>query len=266
MFRWSANYISRAVIDLHSHILPGIDDGSETIEEALEMARSAVADGIDVVAATPHVRGDFPTEPGRMEQLVESVRAALDEHSIPLELLTGGEIDLEMLPELPDAELRRFGLGGNPRYLLLETPYSGWPLGLEQTVFDLQLRGFAVVLAHPERNEEVQESPKRLERLVEMGMLVQLTAASVDGRLGPRTQKTGLGLVERGLAHLLASDAHAPTVRQVGMSAAAQQIGDAALARWLTREVPAAIIAGADLPPRPERRPARRFRRRLRGD
>jgi protein-tyrosine phosphatase len=249
------------VIDLHSHILPGLDDGSETIEGALEMARSAVADGIRVVAATPHVRSDYPTGPGEMEELVESIRAELREHSIPLDLLTGGEIALDLLPELPDPVLRRFGLGGNPRYLLLESPYDGWPLGLEQTVFELQLRGFVVVLAHPERNDEVQERPERLERLVEMGTLVQLTAASIDGRLGQRPQKTGLRLLERGLAHLLASDAHAPTVRQVGMSAAAQQIGDEALARWLTHDVPAAIVAGTELPPRPERS-GRRFRRR----
>jgi protein-tyrosine phosphatase len=253
------------VIDLHSHILPGLDDGSETVEAALEMARSAVADGISAVAATPHVRSDYPTGPGEMEELVESIRAELREHSIPLELLTGGEIALDLLPELPDPVLRRFGLGGNPRYLLLESPYNGWPLGLEQTVFELQLRGFAVVLAHPERNDEVQERPERLERLVELGTLIQLTAASIDGRLGPPPQKTGLRLLELGLAHLLASDAHAPTVRQVGMSAAAQVIGDEAIARWLTEDVPAAIVADTEVPTRPERQ-GRRFLRPFRDD
>ena len=247
------------MIDLHSHILPGLDDGAETIDAALEMARSAVADGIGVIAATPHVRSDYPTDPARMEQLVEAVRAALSEQSIPLELLPGGEIALDMLAELPDPVLRRFGLGGNPRYLLVEPPYSGWPLGLEQTVFELRLRGFAVVLAHPERNDEVQESPERLERLVEMGTLVQLTAAAVDGRLGQRPQKTALRLLELGLAHLLASDAHAPTVRQVGMSAASREIGDDALGHWLTHGVPAAIVAGRELPARPER-PGRKLR------
>ncbi len=252
------------MIDLHSHILPGLDDGSETFEAALELARSAIADGITCVAATPHVRDDYPTEPGQMEELVASLRAGLREQAIALELLTGGEIALDFLPQLDDAALRRFGLGGNPRCLLLEMPYSGWPLGLEQTVFDLQLRGFAIVLAHPERNDEVQERPERLERLVEMGTLVQLTAASIDGRLGPPPQKTGIRLLQLGLAHLLASDAHAPTVRQVGMSAAAKQIGDEALAAWLTQDMPAAIVAAGEFPPRPERpeRPNRRFRRR----
>jgi protein-tyrosine phosphatase len=251
------------VIDLHSHILPGLDDGSATLEDAVEMARSAVADGIRVIAATPHVRSDYPTEPAEMEEAVQSVRTALREHSIPLELLTGGEIDLAMLSRLSDPDLRRFGLGGNPRYLLIESPYTGWPLGLEQTVFELQLRGFAIVLAHPERNEEVQERPERLERVVEMGVLIQLTAASIDGRLGPRSQKTGLRLLERDLAHLLASDAHAPSVRQVGMAASASVIGDDALARWLTRDVPGAIVGDSQVPPRPERAGGR-LRRRLR--
>lgn len=254
---------SQAVIDLHSHILPGLDDGSARTEDALEMARSAVADGIRVVAATPHVRSDYPTAPAEMEEAVRLIRRELREQSIPLELLTGGEIALDMLPDLPDPVLRRFGLGGNPRYLLLESPYTGWPLGLEQTVFELQLRGFAIVLAHPERNEEVQESPERLERIVEMGALIQLTAASIDGRLGPRSQKTGLHLLERGLAHLLASDAHAPSVRQVGMATSARVIGDDALARWLTSDVPAAIVGDSQVPPRPERSNGR-LRRRLR--
>ena len=96
--------------------------------------------------------------------------------------------------------------------------------------------------------------------LVERGMLVQLTAASLDGRLGPGAQKTARRLLELGLAHLLASDAHAPDLRQIGMSAAARAVGDEDLARWLTEDVPAAIVAGGEIPPRPARH-ARGFRR-----
>jgi protein-tyrosine phosphatase len=252
------------VIDLHSHILPGIDDGAESVEVSLEMARSAVADGITAIAATPHVRADYPTAPDEMERLVSSLRARLARSSIPLELLPGGEIALDFLPGLDDDELRRFGLGGNPRYLLLETPYLGWPLGLEDTFFQLQLRGFSLVLAHPERSAEVQENPGLVERLVEHGALVQITAASVDGRLGSAARKTALGLVELGLAHMLASDAHSPSVRQVGLSSAAEAIGDPALAEWLTEGVPGAILADMPLPARPERA-RRRFGLRRRG-
>jgi protein-tyrosine phosphatase len=249
------------MIDLHSHILPGLDDGAETLEVALEMARSAVADGITALAATPHVRDDYPTAPEAMERALETLRAALREAAVPLELLPGGELALEMLPELDDADLRRFGLGGNPGYLLIEMPYLGWPLELEETLFQLRLRGFTNVLAHPERNPDVQEQPEQLERLVETGTLVQLTAASVDGRLGPATRKVALQLVELGFAHMLASDSYAPTVRQVGMSEAAHAVGDVALARWLTEDVPAAIVAGRPIPERPEHTGRFRLRR-----
>jgi protein-tyrosine phosphatase len=246
------------VIDLHSHILPGLDDGADGVEAALEMARAAVADGTHTLAATPHVRADYPTRPGQMERLVESLRALLEEAAIPLQLLPGGEIAFDSLPDLDDDDLRRFGLAGNPRYLLLETPYFGWPLGLEDTLFQLQLRGFATVLAHPERSAEVQEHPELLERLVEKGTLVQITAASVDGRHGQSVRKTALQLVELGLAHMIASDAHAPEVRRIGLSAAARAIGDPALAEWLTEGVPAAIVDDGPLPARPERA-GRRF-------
>jgi protein-tyrosine phosphatase len=252
--------LTPAVIDLHSHILPGLDDGAATLEDALEIAEAAVRDGIRMIAATPHVRGDYPTSPEQMEQLVHSLRRGLREAAVPLDLLPGGEIALDLLPELGDDALRRFGLAGNSKYLLLEAPYFGWPLGLEDTFFQLQLRGFTPVLAHPERNGEVQASPERLAPLVERGTLVQLTAASLDGRLGPAPQKTGLRLLELNLAHLLASDAHAPTLRQIGMAAAARGVRNEELARWLTEEVPGAIVEGSEIPPRPVR-PLRRLRR-----
>jgi protein-tyrosine phosphatase len=248
------------MIDLHSHILPGLDDGAATLDDAIGIAEAAVEDGIRVIAATPHVRGDYPTSAEQMEQSVDSLRQELRDAGVSLELLPGGEIALDHLPYLGEDELRRFGLAGSPKYLLLEAPYFGWPLELEDTLFQLGLRGFTTVLAHPERNGEVQASPERLVPLVERGTLVQLTAASLDGRLGPRPRKTGLRLLELGVAHLLASDAHAPTLRQIGMSAAAHAVGDDELARWLTEDVPAAIVAGDQIPLRPTR-PPRRFRR-----
>ena len=248
------------MIDLHSHILPGLDDGAASLDDALGIAAAAVADGIRVIAATPHVRSDYPTTPEQMERLVDSLGRELQAAQVPLELLPGGEIALDRLPELGDDELRRFGLAGNPGYLLIEAPYFGWPLGIEDTVFQLQLRGFTTVLAHPERNRDVQAKPERLAPFVERGTLVQLTAASLDGRLGSRPQKAGLRLLDLSFAHMIASDAHAPTVRQVGMTAASRAVGDQELARWLTEDVPAAIVAGGDLPARPSR-PSRRFRR-----
>jgi protein-tyrosine phosphatase len=242
------------MLDLHAHILPGIDDGPSTLDGSLALARAAVEDGIELIAATPHVRHDYPTTADEMEQAVRELRAALADAEIPLDVRTGGELALDRL-ELAAVELRRFGLGGSPRHVLVETPYVGWPFDIGERLFRLRAAGFTPVLAHPERNDEVQADPEgRLRTLVESGTLVQLTAASMDGRLGRRARETGRRLLELELAHLLASDAHAPSIRAVGLSAAADAVGDAALVRWLTRDVPAAILEGDDLPPRPRTR------------
>ena len=253
------------MIDLHSHILPGLDDGVESLSAAVELARSALRDGITVIAATPHVRDDYPTSADEMERALEDTRAALAAEGVPLELLAGGEIALDRLSLLEEAELHRFALGGSKQALLLEFPYFGWPLGLEQTVFELRVRGWRPVLAHPERNNEVQASAGRLAHLVEAGALIQLTAASLDGRLGRATRATALRLLERGHAHLIGSDAHAPSLRQVGLSAAAAAVGDPVLARWLTVEVPRAIVDDAPIGARPSGRTGRRLWKRRAG-
>lgn len=242
------------MIDLHSHVLPGVDDGAPDMEGSLAIARSAAEDGVTVLAATPHVRDDFPTAADTMERLLAEVRAAVAGAGIPIEIVGGGELSLEKAGALPVDELRRFGLGGNPRYLLVETPYRGWPLDLQQRLFELRTNMITPVLAHPERNSDVQAHPELLVPLVAAGTLVQVTAASLDGRLGRHARATGLHLVQAGLAHLLASDAHAASVRQIGMSAAAAAVGDARLAEWLTVGVPGAILHGDPLPPRPATR------------
>ena len=137
-------------------------------------------DGIARIAATPHVRADYPTSPDTMERGVDVLNRAAREAGVPIEVLRGGELDLEYAARLDDATLARFGLGGNAAVLLLECPYSGWPLDLRDFVFRLGARGFSVVLAHPERNPDVQADPELLRPLVDAGVLVQLTAASVD--------------------------------------------------------------------------------------
>ena len=242
------------MIDLHSHILPGIDDGARTPAESLEIARAAVDDGIEVLAATPHVRDDYPTSADTMEQLVGDVRRLLHAERVPLDVRKGGEIAIDWLDRLPADELRRYGLGGNPGYLLVEFPYYGWPLRLSQWIFELKTMGLTPVLAHPERNGDVQADPERLRHLIEAGALVQLTAASLDGRIGRAPKEAGLELIETGLAHLIASDAHHASLREVGMRSAAGAVGNKRLAHWLTTEVPWAILTGSPLPERPPKR------------
>jgi len=173
------------VIDLHTHILPGLDDGAQSLEDSVAMAHAAVADGIRIVAATPHVRDDYPTTAAEMERGVAAVRQAIAAAGLSLDLRTGGEIALDRLGALDPVELSRFGLGGKAGYLLLEFPYYGWPLGLGNRLFELRSKGFIPVLAHPERNAEVQGLPERLRELVEQGAFVQVTSASLDGAPRP---------------------------------------------------------------------------------
>ena len=235
------------MIDLHSHVLYGIDDGPPTLEGSVEILRAAQGDGIEKIAATPHVRGDHRVTPEQMEAGVDE----LNRLDLGVEVLRGGELDLEYVRPFDDEMLRRFGLGGNPSLLLVEFPYVGWPLQLRDRLFDFTLRGFTVLLAHPERNPEVQREPSRVGELVDAGAYVQLTAASLDGRLGKRPRECGRALLDAGLAHVIASDAHAPSIRAVGMRAAADTADDVRLAQWLTVDVPAALVAGETPPPRP---------------
>jgi protein-tyrosine phosphatase len=248
------------LIDLHSHVLHGLDDGAATVEEAVAICEAEAADGVEILAATPHVRHDHPTTtPEAMEAALAEVRAAVGDR---IRLVPGAELDLDEL-ERPVEELRRFALAGSREWLLVETPYAGWPLDLADRLFRLRVKGFRAVLAHPERNAEVQARPDLLEPIVAAGTLVQLTAASVDGRVGSRAKRASSALLERRLAHLIASDAHTPDVRAGGLSAAVAAIGDRDLSRWLTVDVPRSIVEGTPTPPRPggAQRRRRLFRR-----
>jgi len=245
------------MIDLHSHILPGLDDGARNLQESLGIARSMADDGVRVVAATPHVRDDYPTTPEAMEEGLRRVRAAIGHAGTEIEVVAGAEIAFDRLEHLDEEALERFGLGGNPGLLLLEYPYHDRPLWLERECESLRARGVVPVIAHPERNPSVQERPDDLVGLVRAGAVVQLTAASVDGRLGKAVATCARRLLEDELAHLIASDAHAPGLREAGMSPARAAVGGGALGEWLTSLVPAALLAGEELPPRPAP-PARR--------
>ena len=246
------------MIDLHSHILPGLDDGVPSMRGAIEMARAAVRDGITAIAATPHVSYRYPTVPDDMERSVRDVVAALQDNGIPLRVLPGGELTIESASRLPPDERDRFGLAGRREYLLVEFPYHGWPMDLGPLIDRLRGEGVTPVIAHPERSADVRADPERLRPLVEGGALVQVTASSLDGTASRESRAVTMGLVQDGLAHLIASDAHSPKVRRVGMSEAGRAVGDDRLARWMTTEVPEAVVAGESIPPRPRSRPRAR--------
>jgi protein-tyrosine phosphatase len=240
------------VIDLHSHILPGLDDGTRSLEEARELARQAASDGITAIAATPHVRPDYPTTVEEMEWGVDELRADFDAESIPVRVLHGAEIDLGLLWQIPREELARLTIAQTGRYLLLEFPYRSWPMALSSTVSALIHSGIIPVLAHPERNPEVQDRPARILELVELGALLQITAGSVVGGLDRAAQYAAERLLELGVVHMLASDSHGPHIARGGMPAAVEALGDDKLARYLTVDVPTAVVAGEDAPSPPQ--------------
>jgi protein-tyrosine phosphatase len=247
----------RAVIDIHQHLLPGVDDGPSTMAEAVEMARTAWEHGTRIVVCTPHMTERLPTDPARVHEGVRELQEALDAAGIGLEVRPGGEIALDRLPRMSDAELAMASLGGGGRWLLLEMPFRGWPLRLPEILHDLEIRGYGVVLAHPERAEAVQRQPDRMRELVGRGALVQLTASSFLGDHGPAARRAALMLLAGGAAHLLASDGHSagpwrgPEIAP-GLASAADGIDVHPQALgWMVREGPEAILAGGPVrPPR----------------
>jgi protein-tyrosine phosphatase len=249
------------VIDLHCHVLPGIDDGPATIEGSLALARAAVDGGTHTLVATPHVSARYGNRAAGIEAAVERLGDRLREDGIELELRTGAEIAISKLAEIEPDELAQLGLGGGP-YLLLEPPFTPVATGVAPIVHDMLARGHRVVLAHPERCPGFHREPRMLAELVRAGVVTSVTASSLVGRFGRDVQRYALAMLERGLAHNVTSDAHDDLRRPPSIEAELREAGADALAGWLVREVPAAVLAGADIPPRPQVSVAPKRRRR----
>jgi protein-tyrosine phosphatase len=247
----------RPVIDLHAHVLPGIDDGPGGMEESVELARAAERDGVRTLALTPHLRDDYPAVvPEELSARRDELARRLAEESCELELVTGGEVDIAWGQSAGAESLRLVSYRQAGTDLLVETPYGGLPFHFEEMLWTLRAQGFRALLAHPERNPTLQGDPLRLRRLVEQGVLVQITAASLAGPRGSRSRRFAAAAVSEGVAHVIASDAHGPaTVVRAGLSqgVAAAAALDAARAQWMVTEAPAAILAGGPLPPPPPR-------------
>ncbi|MDX6490219.1 MAG: protein-tyrosine phosphatase [Gaiellaceae bacterium] len=244
-------------IDLHSHVLPGLDDGAATVKESLELARDLAASGVRVLAATPHVSERYPTTRSQMEKGLKSLRLALSARGVAIEVVQGGEIALDQLEHLDDETLRAFTIGGAGKFALLEFPYDGWPADLADQLSALAAKGVTAMLAHPERNAIVQAAPERLAGLLEAGALVQVNAGSLTRRAGS-AGAAARRLLDNGLVHVIASDSHRPGSRPT-IAAATAELPDS-LARWLTWDAPEAVLAG-ERPPPPPRRRRRRFAR-----
>ncbi len=238
------------MIDLHSHVLPGIDDGPRALEGSLAIAHVALESGIETLLATPHVSPRYPNEARPIAELVAELTERLEDEGIALALRAGAEIAITRVAEIEPEELHELGLGGGP-WLLIEPPFTPIASGVDSIVRDLLRRGHRVLLAHPERSPAFHRDPAMLEALVREGVLTSLTAGSLTGQFGSEARRFAMQLIEAGLAHNVASDAHDHLRRPPSMRDALRLAGPPALRAWLTQEVPAAILAGDEIPSRP---------------
>ncbi|MBB4661650.1 tyrosine-protein phosphatase [Conexibacter arvalis] len=249
------------MIDLHCHILAGLDDGPADLEASVALARRQVAAGVDTVVATPHVSAAYPdVDAAAADAAAERLRERLAAERIELRLLTAGELAADRAVRLEDGELERLRLGDGP-WLLVEAPLGVREVGFDVLMRQLRARGHEILIAHPERSPDFRRRPEVLRGLVADGMRVQATAGAFDGRFGGLVQRTARGLLEAGLVHVVASDAHDDRVRAPGLASALEAVGaDPDQVRSLTETAPAAILAGTELPAAP-RLAARRLRR-----
>lgn len=239
-----------SMIDIHSHILPGIDDGAKNQAEMLEMAREAVEDGITAIIATPHHRNGSYNNPGeQVKNLVSIANQTFKIEGIPLTLHPGQEVRIyeDLLADLKREEL--LYLGERSRYLLLELPSHSVPPRMEHLIYDLLLLGIRPIIPHPERNSAIREQPNLLYRMVKAGAASQVTAGSLTEAFGKSIQKFCHSLLDHNLVHLIASDAHHTGIRGPKLSAAykeLERLGGYSLARDL-RENAEKILSGQEL-------------------
>ncbi|WP_438347587.1 tyrosine-protein phosphatase [Paenibacillus sp. FA6] len=213
------------MIDIHCHILPGIDDGPQQLEQAIGLARAAVAEGITTLIATPHhLNGRYNTPTEVMMQAVDMFKHELLQHRIPLRVEPGQEVHVH--PGWID-EFYRGNLCtlANSRYMLLEFPARQVPPNLQDVLHELKVKGIIPILAHPERNSEVVNSIKVTNELLEQGVLFQITAHSIVGLFGKRVQKWCFHLCKKNQLHFISSDAHDVVRRNFVMQKSYDRIG-----------------------------------------
>ncbi len=238
------------MIDLHCHVLPGIDDGPATIEESVELARAAAEAGIVTIVATPHVNSRTPNEAATIARLVGELNMRLAEEQVHVEIRPGAEIAISHVAEIDPQELERLGLGGG-RWLLIEPPFSPVVFGLDGLILGLQRDGHSVVLAHPERCPALQRDRQMVRSLADAGVLMSITAGSLVGRFGGEVRRFALELARDGLIHNVTSDAHDSVKRAPGLAKEIEQAKLAGISDWLTRSVPGAILDGEEIPQAP---------------
>ncbi|MDQ0160440.1 tyrosine-protein phosphatase [Alkalibacillus salilacus] len=197
------------MIDIHSHILPGVDDGAQNINDSIEMAKMAVSQGITTIYATPHhLNGRYETLPQTINEQVHILNQELHKHQIDLTIKSGQEIRINGEVNEYLTKKSAIALGDNTNYVLIEFPTSHVPKYSKYTFYDLQRDGYLPIVVHPERNAAIFKHPSILYRMIKRGAFSQLTAGSVAGHFGKKIQSLCFRLIEANLVHFIASDAH----------------------------------------------------------
>ncbi len=254
--------MSAQFVDIHCHLLPGIDDGAKDWNDTLAMARLAVADGTTTIVATPHQLGSFGhNHADTIRSLTAEVRQRLAAENIPLNLLSGADVRIEpgLVQRIQAGEV--LTLGDYRRHVLIELPHELY-LPLEPILDELTPRKMTGILSHPERNEGILRQPALLGPLVDAGCLMQVTAGSQCGSMGPICQEFSEWMLSEGLVHFIATDAHGPRTRRPMMRRAFDRVAelvDETTAIDLCSRNPAAVAA--DAPVRPGRRPVAKRRK-----
>lgn len=240
------------MVDIHCHILPGMDDGPDTMEDSLRMAEAAAADGVTHIVATPHANDNYVFDPERIRRFQEELQQRMGTR---LRISTGCDFHLsyENLQALKQ-DPSRFTLN-HKNYLLIEFADFALPPFLDEAMHQLQLAGLQLIITHPERNPLVRASPERLHGWVTRGFFVQVTALSLLGRFGPHAQQAATNYLDWSWVHFIASDAHnlrgrPPKLREA-YDLVAQRWGPA-VAQALFRDNPLAACEGRPLPYLPE--------------
>lgn len=238
------------MIDLHCHLLPGIDDGAADISLSLEMAKASAADGITVTACTPHIMpGVYNNDREIIEAGIARLESLFAEEGIAMRLVVGADVhmDVELISGLKSGRIPSLN---NTRYFLFEPPHHVPPPRIEDNLFNIMAAGYVPVLTHPERLSWIESHYGVMEKLVQMGVPMQITAGSVTGQFGRRVKYWADKMIGEGLAHILATDAHNLTGRPPNLSRArdmiAERLGEAE-AMHMTTTRPQAILD--NLPP-----------------
>ncbi|MBN2295321.1 MAG: hypothetical protein JXM70_23020 [Pirellulales bacterium] len=239
-------------VDIHCHLLPGVDDGPGDWDEALLMAQQAAADGIETVIATPHHLGAYRTNDGHsIRSRTARLQEFLNRQNVPLRVLPGAEVRIEadLVNRIREGEI--LTLADRGRYVLLELPHDVC-LPIERLLEDLGRAGLTGVLAHAERNMAVMSRPLLAESLVKSGCLLQVTAGSIMGSFGRQVEETALRLIRQGIVHFVATDAHSSRSRRPLMHRTFDRLNELVgytAARKLCCQNPAAVLDDSYIEP-----------------